>query len=96
MSFDAEATDRLDTREATLAPRVCYAHYVCISSGVGEQRLEAEVFVVVDEDIDPTFHVGLRFRRLIQPRVRQLVVQVVIECDESLISASIDVVNDTE
>ena len=61
LSFDAEATDRLDTREATLAPCVCHAHYVCMSGGVGEQRLEAEVFVVVDEDIDTKFHVGLRF-----------------------------------
>ena len=61
LSFDAEATDRLDTREATLAPLVCHAHYVCMSSGAGEQRLEAEVFVVVEEDIDTKFHVGLRF-----------------------------------
>ncbi len=61
LSFDAEATDRLDTREEILAPRVCHAHYVCMSSGAGEQRLEAEVFVVVDEDIDTKFHEGLRF-----------------------------------
>ena len=60
MSFDTEATERLDTGEATLAHRVCHAHYVCMSSGVGEQRIEAEVFVVVDEDIDTKFHVGLR------------------------------------
>ena len=66
-----------------------------MSRGAREQRLEAEVLVVIDEDINTRFHEALRFRRLIQRRVGQLIVRVVIECDESLVSASISVVDDT-